>query len=67
MLSSSMPEEQSQKMATITNLVTFEEEAAARMGTPPMLEPQPNAKNTRALIKTLTDAVQDIPSYQLTG
>ena len=50
-------------MATRTNLVTFEE-AAAQIGVLPSLEPRPNTKNLRALIKALTEAVQGIPSYQ---
>ena len=50
-------------MATRTSLVTFED-AAARIGVLPSLEPRPNTKNLRALIKALTEAVQGIPSYQ---
>ena len=50
-------------MATRTSLVTFED-AAARIGILPSLEPRPNTKNLRALIKALTESVQGIPSYQ---
>ena len=52
-------------MAAKTNVVTFEE-AATRIGRFPMMEPRPNAKNIRALMKALTEAVQGIPSYQST-
>ena len=50
-------------MATSNNLVTFED-AVARIGTLPTLEPSPNAKNIRALSKALTDALHVIPLYQ---
>ena len=48
---------------TNKNLITYEE-AAARIGTLPTLEPRPNTRNLRALIKCLTEAVQEIPSFQ---
>ena len=50
-------------MATRNNLVTFEE-AAARIGVLPTLEPRPNAVNIRITTKALTEALQGIPSYQ---
>ena len=52
-------------MAAKTNVVTFEE-AAARIGILPILDPRPNAKNIRALMKALVETVQDILSYQST-
>ena len=50
-------------MATRNNLVTFEE-AAARIGVLPTLEPRPNAVNIRITTKALTEALQGIPAYQ---
>ena len=44
------------------NIVMFEE-AAARIGILPTLEPRPNAKNIRALMKALKEVVQGIPSF----
>ena len=52
-------------MAAKTNVVTFEE-VATRIGILPTLEPRPNAKNIKALMKALTEAVQGISSYQST-
>ena len=52
-------------MATLTNLVTFED-AKTRIEILPMMEPCPNATNIRAVMKAITGRLQTIPSYQST-
>ena len=48
--------------AAVTGLVTFED-AKARIGVLPTLEPRPNATNLRTLKKHLVEALQGLPSY----
>ena len=48
-------------MATSTNLVTFED-AKARIGVLPTMEPRPNKNNIRAGMKAITGRLQAISS-----
>ena len=48
--------------AAVPAFVTFED-AKARIGVLPTLEPRPNATNLRALKKHLVEALQGLPSY----
>ena len=50
-------------MATRNKLVTYEE-AETRIGVLPLVHPRPNSQNLRAMIKTLIQRLQAIPSYQ---